>query len=224
VPDNTRELAHQFRDLDQQRQAGTLGMWIFLTSELMFFGGLFLGYTVYRLQYPAEFAAASSRLNLVLGGINTIVLLTSSLTMALAVHFARLDRRSACIGCLTLTAMLGAAFLVVKGFEYRADYDDLLMPGVAFDDAEWSVLGLRPERVRLFLIFYYAMTGVHALHLAIGIGAVAIVASLAAARRFSATHHAPIEIAGLYWHFVDILWIFLLPLLYLIGPRTLSGD
>lgn len=221
MPAETPRLAHHFADLRQQHEAGTLGMWVFLASELMFFGALFLAYTVYRLMYPAEFAAGSQHLNLAFGGVNTIVLLTSSLTMALAVHAAHTSATRATTRYLALTAALGTLFLVIKIFEYLSDYHERLMPGVAFDDADWSALGLRPERVKLFLLIYYLMTGVHALHLIIGIGMLLILTVAAARGRYSALHYMPIEVAGLYWHFVDLVWIFLLPLLYMIGVRHL---
>jgi cytochrome c oxidase subunit 3 len=199
--------------LEQQQEAASLGMWIFLATEVMVFGGLFTGYTVYRTQFPAEFAAASKRLDVTFGGVNTVVLLTSSLTMALAVFGAQTRRLKIQQVCLVLTALLGTAFLVIKGFEYHRDYVDNLVPGLAFVDKDWA----HPDRVKLFLLFYYIMTGLHAIHLIIGIGIIGILAFLGRHGRFSAGHYAPIEVGGLYWHFVDVIWIFLLPLLYLIG-------
>jgi cytochrome c oxidase subunit 3 len=208
-------LAPHFADLEQQHEAATLGMWIFLATELMFFGGLFTAYTVYRHRYPEEFAAASTRLNLVFGGVNTVVLLTSSLTMALAVYAARVGRRDWLISCLGLTGLLGAAFLVIKGFEYHGDYADNLVPGLAFVESEWP----KPAGVKLFLLLYYLMTGVHALHLIIGIVLMSVLAALARRGRYSSEYYAPVEVGGLYWHFVDVIWIFLLPLLYMVGVR-----
>jgi cytochrome c oxidase subunit 3 len=214
-------LAHHFADLEQQHEAATLGMWAFLATELMVFGGLFLGYTVYRIAYSADFAAASQHLNVVWGGINTVVLLTSSLTMALAVYAVRTDRSRMLLGCLILTAALGTLFLVFKCFEYYGDYVDNLVPGLAFRDQEWLERGLNPQHVRLFLLFYYLMTGLHALHLIVGIGLLTVLTLLCWRGRFSAAYYAPVEVGGLYWHFVDVVWIFLLPLLYLISIRGL---
>jgi cytochrome c oxidase subunit III len=218
--DNT-PLAHHFADLDQQHEATTLGMWIFLATELMVFGALFTGYAVYRSAYPAEFAAGSGALNLWFGGINTVVLLTSSLTMALAVHETRLGRPKLAATCLFLTALFGTAFLVIKGFEYHGDYRDNLVPGLAFHDVDWLQREprLNPAKVKLFLLFYYIMTGLHAVHLIIGIGLIAVMGVLAWHGRFTAEYYGPVEVGGLYWHFVDVVWIFLLPLLYLISQR-----
>ena len=212
-------LAHHFADLEQQHEAAELGMWAFLATELMFFGGLFTGYTLYRLAYPHEFEAASVHLNLAFGGVNTVVLLTSSLTMALALYAIQVGRRDWATWWLALTALLGTAFLVIKGFEYYADYQENLVPGLAFDDSEWLELHLRPGPVKLFLMLYYIMTGVHALHLIIGIAIMTILAILTWRGRYTPQSYAPIEIGGLYWHFVDLVWIFLLPLLYLAGVR-----
>lgn len=212
-------LAHHFADFEQQHEASTLGMWVFLATELMVFGALFTGYAVYRSRYPAEFAAASGELNLVFGGINTVVLLTSSLTMALAVYGAQTSQRKILVTCLVLTALLGAAFLIVKGFEYYVDYVENLIPGVAFADEAWLRRGLNPGNVKLFLLLYYIMTGIHALHLLVGIVWIVLLATLARRGLFSSGYFAPVEVGGLYWHFVDIVWIFLLPLLYLVGVR-----
>jgi cytochrome c oxidase subunit 3 len=221
-------LAHHFRDLGQQHETNTLGMWLFLATELMVFGALFTGYTVYRGLNPHEFEAASEKLNVVFATVNTVVLLTSSLTMALAVHAAAARRRMPLVWLLVATALLGTAFLVIKGFEYAEDYQEKLVPNLAFDDHEWHEWNdhdghketLRPERVKLFLMFYYIMTGLHAIHLIIGIGIIGTLALLAWRGHYTEGYHAPVEVGGLYWHFVDVVWIFLLPLLYLIGTRT----
>ena len=213
---NTEGLASHFADLEQQHEAATLGMWIFLATELMFFGGLFTAYAVYRHTHAEEFTAASARLNLIFGSVNTVVLLTSSLTMALAVYAARIGRREWLTTCLAVTALLGIAFLVIKGFEYHGDYVEGLVPGLAFDDGEWD----KPAGVQLFFLLYYIMTGVHALHLIIGIALLTILAILAWRGRYTSANHATVEVAGLYWHFVDVIWIFLLPLLYMVGVRS----
>ena len=213
-------LAHQFDDLAQQHEAGTLGMWLFLATELMVFGALFTGYAAYRCAYSREFEEASRHLNLLFGGVNTLVLLTSSLTMALAIRAAQLDKRKAVVGCLTLTVLLGTAFMVLKGIEYYSDYLDNLVPGLAFEPQKWADLSLRPERVELFLLLYYIMTALHALHLIVGIAVLIVMIVLTRRGSFTPEHYAPLEVSGLYWHFVDIVWIFLLPLLYLIGTHT----
>lgn len=215
---NNSTLAHHFADLEQQHEIAVLGMWIFLATELMVFGALFTGYAVYRAQFPAEFMAGSGKLNIWFGGINTVVLLSSSLTMALGVYGAQLGRRNFVVICLALTALLGTAFLVIKGFEYYHDYVEGLVPGLSFNDQDWPP-PLHPEKVILFLFFYYAMTGLHGIHLLIGVSIMTILTILAWRGRFTPQYYGPIDVVGLYWHFVDVVWLFLLPLLYLIGPR-----
>jgi cytochrome c oxidase subunit 3 len=204
-------LAHHFDDLEQQHAAASLGMWIFLITEIMFFGGLFVGYTVYRWQYPLAFANASHHVDLWLGALNTAVLLASSLTMALAVYYAQSGKRRAVVVFLILTMLLGSVFLGVKAVEYHHKYVDRLIPGPAF-----SMEGSLTRESQLFFVFYFVMTGMHALHMVVGIGLLATIAVMAGRGRFTREHYAPVEISGLYWHFVDIVWIFLFPLLYLI--------
>ena len=213
-------LARQFDSLEQQREAQLAGMWIFLATEVLVFGALFTGYAVYRTQYPEAFAAASRHLNLLIGGVNTIVLLTSSLTMVLSLYATRAGRRRMQIACLILTALLGTLFMAFKAVEYTLDYRDQLVPGLAFDPQAWIAMNVDPRPVQLFLAFYYIMTGLHAVHLTIGIGILAVQAVLAGRGWFPPENYMPIELAGLYWHFVDVVWIFLLPLLYLVGTRT----
>jgi cytochrome c oxidase subunit 3 len=205
-------LAHQFDDLTQQYEASRLGMWAFLLTEVMFFGGLFVGYTVYRTAYPAGFIAGSQHLDISLGTLNTAVLISSSLTMALAVHAAQGGRRQLLIRCLLLTMLLGLAFLGIKGYEYVHKYHESLVPGVRFRAA-----GPHANEMQVFLILYFIMTGLHALHMLIGLGLLAVLVVLAWRGVLSAEYHTPVEVIGLYWHFVDIVWIFLYPLLYLIG-------
>jgi cytochrome c oxidase subunit 3 len=214
-------VAHQFHDIEQQREAASFGMWVFLSTEILIFGALFTGYAAYRVSYSHDFEAVSGKLNILVGGINTVVLLTSSLTMVLSVYAAHADRQRMLIWCLLLTALLGTTFMVFKAIEYYADYRDNLMPGAAFDANEWYGVA-NPERVKLFLAFYYIMTGLHAVHLTIGIGIMAWLIVLAAKGRFGPARYDPIEVSGLYWHFVDVVWIFLLPLLYLIGTHTIQ--
>jgi len=204
-------LAHHFRDLEQQRDASTLGMWIFLATEVMFFGVLFMGYTAYRAVYYESFAAASHHLKLLLGGINTVVLLSSSLSMALAVHAAQLGRSRALVGFLLVTMLLGTVFLGIKAVEYYAEYEKLLVPGLNF-----AYSGPNPGQVEIFFLLYFFMTGLHAFHLVVGIGLVGSIALLAWRGRYTPAYHTPVELTGLYWHFVDVIWVFLFPLRYLI--------
>lgn len=207
-------VAHQFDDARQQHESSYLGMWVFLATEVLFLGGLFAGYSVYRFVYPDAFRAASRHLYVLLGATNTAVLLCSSLTMALAVGAAQRGRRRALIALLLITMLLGLAFLGIKAVEYYLDYQEGVVPLQGFD---FRLAGPGAGQQRLFFGFYFAMTGLHALHLIIGIGLIGAMAALAWRRRFSAEYSTPIEIAGLFWHFVDIVWVFLFPLLYLIG-------
>jgi cytochrome c oxidase subunit III len=208
-------LAHHFENMEQQREAGTLGMWAFLITEILFFGGLFLAYILYRTKYPGSFAAASAHLDWKLGAANTAVLIISSLTMALAVYSAQVGNRRMLIMFLILTMILGAAFLGVKSFEYHQKYVDHLIPGFLF---EWHGSG-EPGNVQMFYFLYFAMTGVHALHMIVGLGIMTVILVMARRGRFTPEYHSPVEISGLYWHFVDIVWIFLFPLLYLLGAH-----
>jgi cytochrome c oxidase subunit 3 len=204
-----RVVAHQFDDLPQQREADTLGMWVFLATEIMFFGGVFMGYTAYHWAYPEVFAAASKHLDLWLGATNTAVLLTSSLTMAMAVNAAQLGRRQRGILLLVLTAGLGVVFLCIKGIEYHHKFVEHLVPGAGF-----RFPGV--EKAELFFWIYFVLTGLHALHVTIGVGVLGTMTALTWRGKISTENYMAIEITGLYWHFVDIVWVFLFPLLYLI--------
>ena len=207
-------LAEHFDDLEQQRGAAQLGMWVFLATEVLFFGGLFLGYTVYRSRYPEAFAVASHHTEVVLGGANTAILLFSSTLMALAVRAAEFKQRKSLVWLLVGTAFCGTIFMVIKGFEYHTDFVEHLVPGINF---EWH----QPNRAeaQIFFYLYFAMTGLHAIHVTGGICILVVFALLARRGKFTTGHHTPVEIAGLYWHFVDVVWIFLFPLLYLAGHR-----
>jgi len=205
-------LAHQFDDLGQQKEAAIFGMWVFLVTEVMFFGGMFTGYTVYRFKYHEAFMAGSDHLDLLLGGINTAVLILSSLTMAMAVHAAQLSKRRALMTYLVLTMLLGSVFLGIKVVEYSHKFHEHLVPGPHF-----AFPGTDPQHSQLYFSFYFAMTGFHALHMIVGIGLLAVILWMSYKGRFNAEYHNPVEVSGLYWHFVDIVWIFLFPLLYLVG-------
>ena len=187
-------------------------MWIFLATEVMFFGGMFLGYAVYRGVYHPAYAQASRHLDVLLGGINTAVLLCSSLTMALAVHAAQLGGRRTVVLFLLATMLLGSVFLGIKGLEYYHKYEERLIPGSHF---EFS--GPNTNHAQIFFSFYFVMTGMHALHMIIGVSLLSVILYFAARGRYGPEYHNPVEISGLYWHFVDIIWIFLFPLLYLLG-------
>jgi cytochrome c oxidase subunit III len=210
-------LQHQFETLVQQDDAASLGMWVFLVTEILFFGGLFGTYAVYRSAYPRAFAAGSRELHIWLGTINTAVLITSSFTMALSVHAAQTGSRRLVSLFLVLTMALGIAFLGIKGIEYAKEFAERHVPGGSFQFA--------PEYAReaqIFFSLYFVMTGLHALHMIIGIGVLLTMLWFSSRGRFSAEYCTPLEVAGLYWHFVDIIWIFLLPLLYLVGRHGAS--
>jgi len=208
-------LAHQFEDLEQQHEAASLGMWIFLATEVMFFGGIFAGYAIYRNLYLPGFEAGSHMLNVTIGAVNTAVLICSSLTMALAVRAAQMGKRNALVTFLILTIALGLAFVIIKlTLEWRHDYLEGFAPGLNFTFA-----GANAKSVELFFCFYFIMTGVHALHMVIGVGVLGVLLIQAWKGHFGPDHFNAVEGAGLYWHFVDIVWIFLFPLLYLIGGR-----
>ena len=235
-------LSHQFDDVEQQRQASTLGIWLFLITEVMFFGGLFCGYTIYRWQHPEGWIVGSHLLNITLGGINTAVLLLSSLTMVLSVWAAQAGKsRHVQAFWIIATMVLGAVFLGIKVVEYKAKIEHHLVPNASFhfDPAHVStphgeahapdvpsgedhnfqqaLKTVNPNHVRLFYSFYFTMTGMHAIHMIIGEAILAVMLWMALKGKFHAAYNNPLEVTGLYWHFVDIVWIFLFPLLYLIG-------
>jgi cytochrome c oxidase subunit III len=206
-------LQHHFDDMAQQIEASTLGMWVFLVTEIMFFGGLFAAYLVYRHAWPEGFAEASHHLNVTWGAVNTIVLIVSSLTMALAVRSAQISAPAKTqVAWIGATMLLGATFLGVKAIEYTDKFTHHLVPGPNF---RWE--GKHPAPAEIFYSLYFCMTGLHALHMIIGLGIMSVIGVMAWRRQFDEDYYTPVEIAGLYWHFVDIVWIFLFPLLYLIG-------
>jgi cytochrome c oxidase subunit 3 len=204
--------AHQFETAEQQYETSTLGMWAFLVTEIMFFGGLFAGFVVYVSFYAEGFALGSRHLDLTLGTVNTLVLLGSSLTMALAVRSAQLGRRNRLLLFLALTLGLGLVFLGIKSVEYSHKFHEHLVPGPRF-----HVDSPLANNVQLFFSFYFAMTGMHALHMLVGAGLLTWLMVGAARNRFSSEYFTPVEVTGLYWHFVDIVWIFLFPTLYLVA-------
>ncbi len=225
----TGHLAHHFETLGQQHEAATLGMWMFLATEILFFGGVFTAYTVYRGAFGTGFSQASEELLTWVGGLNTAVLLSSSLTMALGVYFARANQRRWLVLCVGLTLLFGAAFLGIKFTEYAIDYREGLIPRLSWNADRWQEVAEKlhakgtvttaaslNREAQVFMIFYFLLTGLHAVHMLIGMGL--LVWLLVRARRgdFSAEYFTPVEVVGLYWHFVDIVWIFLFPLLYLI--------
>lgn len=225
-------LEEQYGSLKQQHETAAFGMWVFLATEVMFFGTLFIAVAVYRAKAPEAVEAASVHLNWLIGGINTIVLLVSSLLMALAVRSGQLGDQRRLYRFLIATALLGVLFLCLKGVEYYQDYVENLIPGWKFDSHEWLVPKNPKDRpltaeqigyVQIFLVLYWTMTGFHALHVTIGIGVILTMAILTSRGHFSAEYSTPVEVTGLYWHFVDLVWIFLFPTLYLLGTHTLGS-
>lgn len=251
-------LKHHFDNLEQQHAAERLGMWMFLATEVLFFGGLFGGYTVYRIWYPEAFAVASSHLNQTIATINTVLLITSSLTMTLAIRSARFGNKGSLYRNLLLTAGLGTAFMVMKGFEYAEDFHEQYVPGVIFQRAhasatesvagmsrleaeeyfkkntshpEWAreiVLAnqgknfgdpgyVSADHVQLFLCFYYIMTGIHGIHIIVGIGCILWLVLETYRDKIPPANYSTVEVVSLYWHLVDAIWLFLMPLLYLAG-------
>lgn len=251
---------HHFDDMEQQRETTTLGMWSFLVTELMMFGGLFFAYTLYRWNFHAAYMVGSSHLNVVLGTANTFVLLFSSLTMALGVHAAALRNRKALVGWLLCTLVLGTAFIGIKAKEWTDDYHEGLVPVLSWHPEEWEPKDLasdlvgpelaqnRPElsvssvagspqglrsaaenannpgrlgdtfarQVMMYFFLYFCMTGLHAIHMIVGLLVVGTAIIMGSRGAFTNGNDQPVEIVGLYWHFVDIVWVFLFPLLYLV--------
>ena len=242
-------LQHHFDTMAQQKEAAVIGMWVFLLTEILFFGGLFVAYMVYRIWYFDAFAEASRRLSLFWGGLNTAVLIGSSLTMAMAVRCAQTNQRKATVTWLILTTILGMVFLGVKVIEYRDKFEHHHVPGYNFQWAgeheaapaaaagaehaaapaegaagEHRQLSLNAEQLQLttqiYFSLYFTMTGLHALHMIIGIGLMSVITWMAWQGKLDAEYYTPVELSGLYWHFVDIVWIFLFPLLYLVERHT----
>jgi len=240
-------LAHHFDSYEQQRQSASLGVWVFLVTEIMFFGGLFTAYILYRSKFPEAFIAGSHQLDVTLGTVNTVVLIFSSLTMAMAVRSAQLGKSKAIVAFLVATIVLGSIFLGIKATEYHHKWVEHLIPGETFHLEEahipthhgkpivsnlpTGIVGASRADValptplpsdiqahtQLFFFLYFAMTGLHAFHMIIGLGLLAWLIRPSWRGRFDANNHNYVEGIGLYWHFVDIVWIFLFPLLYLVG-------
>lgn len=211
-------LAHHFEDLDQQNESAVLGMWLFLAQEILFFGGLFAVYFVYRVKYPEAWAAGSSLLDIRYGGFNTVVLLVSSFTMAVSVNAAQTGKQQRLMIGMLITLALGLVFLGVKYIEYSEKWAHHLVPGPYFqyhtEIAKYA--DADPGHVQIFFCLYFVMTGMHAFHMVVGAGLLIWLLSLGYKGHFGPHRFMKIELFGFYWHFVDIVWVFLFPLLYLI--------
>lgn len=201
-----------FKHLSLETQS--MGMWVFLMSEIMFFGAVFAAYAIYRHAYPQVFEEGSNHLDLLLGSINTAVLLTSSLCMALAVNSAARGLRKQLVFFLVATIVLGVLFLGIKFIEYSKEFSEHLFPGGVF-----IYPGRDPAQAKIFFSLYFTLTGLHAVHMIIGILMIVVLTYFAWRGKFSPEYFGPVDMIGLYWHFVDIVWIFIFPLLYLVGPK-----
>ncbi len=213
--DHPTHLQHHFVSSEQQFDAAKLGMWLFLITEVLLFSGMFVAYAVYRVWHPEVFSAASHVLNPIMGGLNTLVLLGSSFTVALSIHSAQTDDRKALVRYLVITVALACVFLVVKYFEYTSKFEHGVFPGAYFDP-HGDYLKYKIPYAAQFFSIYFVMTGIHGVHVLVGIGVISWMAVRAARGEFSSAYYTPVELSGLYWHLVDIIWIFLFPLLYLI--------
>ncbi|MBD3233310.1 MAG: cytochrome c oxidase subunit 3 family protein [candidate division Zixibacteria bacterium] len=205
-------LAHHFSDVEQQRESAKFGMWVFLLTEVLLFGGLFMAYAIYRAWNPDMFYNAHKALNIYMGTANTFVLIASSVTMALSIRSMQLDKRKQTIGFLIATLALACIFLVIKYFEYSHKFHVGQLPGKYY-----SYTGIKGTNPHIFFGIYFGMTGLHGLHVLAGMSAIVWVLIKTVKKKFSAEYYTPVEMVGLYWHLVDLIWIFLFPLLYLIG-------
>lgn len=210
-PTRPAHLQHHFVDSDQQFNASKLGMWVFLVTEILFFGGLFAAYVIYRAWYPDLYIQASTQLNTLWGAVNTAVLIGSSLTVAMAIRSAQTNDNRGVFLNLVITLVLAFVFMVIKYFEYTHKFELGIFPG-----GHYTFEGIEHPKANIFFSIYYMMTGLHGLHVIIGIGLMVWLAIKAKNNAFSAEYYTPVEMVGLYWHLVDIIWIFLFPLLYLI--------
>jgi cytochrome c oxidase subunit 3 len=206
----------QFADHRQQSEVAELGMWVFLSTEVLFFGALFLLYSAYRFGYPAGFVEAARHTNITIGVINTAILLTSSFAVAWAIEAIKAENRRAGAILLLAAALLGFVFLGLKAFEYLEEYHEHLVPGISFQFS-----GAHANSIELFFVFYFVSTGMHAIHLLIGIAALLVLARRAERGDFFSKYASPAVVTGLYWHFVDLIWIFLFALIYLPGRSSL---
>lgn len=211
-PSTILELREQYSTPEQQRDTASVGMWVFLITEVMLFGGLFTAYTVYRILFPHDFDIGSSEMETTLGAINTAVLICSSFTMALAVYSAEIGKEKLLMLFLVLTMVIGMLFLGIKFTEYYDHWRDHKVPGFWFEQTVGNT-----AHVQMFFVFYFIMTGLHAVHMIIGISILSVLLFRAVLGQFTAGYHTPIDLGGLYWHFIDIVWVFLYAIFYIPG-------
>lgn len=210
-------LHHQYEDIGQQNESYIVGMWTFLVTEVMFFGAFFLMYTVYRMYYQRDFFLAHEHLNIPLGAVNTMILLLSSFFMVMAVQGAQLKNRNQVIGNLGLVQLCAMGFLTIKYFEYSEKFHDKLVPGVNFVQDPAVLHGANLNHAQIYYGLYFGMTGLHAVHILVGMLVIGSLMAMWLKRDPLVTKDfVPTELVGLYWHFVDLVWIFLFPLMYLL--------
>ena len=215
-----RALQHHFADMEQQQETSTFGMWMFLLTEIMFFGGLFTAYLVYRASYYQAFVEGSQKMNIWLGATITAVLICSSLTMALGVRAAQTGKPKLMVILLLITVLFGLGFLGIKAVEYHEHWENHEFPGPNFHfETADKTAPTDPQHTQIYFSLYWAMTGLHALHMVIGVGLVGWIIIAGLMRTYTPSYYTPVEIVGLYWHFVDLVWIYLFPLLYLISKK-----
>jgi cytochrome c oxidase subunit 3 len=211
-PPSALELREQFSTPDQQRQTAMVGIWVFLITEVLLFGALFTAFTVYRISDPQAFDLGSKDMDALLGSVNTGVLICSSFTMALSVYFAEVGNQKMLMMFLLLTMFIGAVFLAIKFTEYHSHYVDHKVPGFWFEEH-----GPHAAKIEMFFVLYFIMTGLHAVHMTIGLASLTVLLFRTAIGSITAEYHTPIEVGGLYWHFIDIVWIFLYAIFYIPG-------
>lgn len=211
---NYFEVAHHFRDATQQYDSAKQGIWLFMVTEILMFGGLFVAYAIFHTIYPEMFAEGARQLDWKMGFLNTIVLVTSSLTMALGIHFLQVRKKNQAILSLALTVVLGLVFMVVKYLEYSHKFHLGFLPGKFLEPAHVQAVH---QNLGLYFGFYFCMTGLHGIHVLLGMGLITWVAIRAAKGQFGPEFYTPVEGVGIFWHIVDLIWIFLFPLLYLVG-------
>ena len=210
--DHPANLAHHFSEVEQQKESAKLGMWLFLLTEVLLFGGLFCFYAIYRSWNPDIFHNAHVFLDVTMGTINTVVLITSSVTMALAIRSLQLDQKRAALWFLWSTLILAGVFLVIKYFEYSHKFHLGQLPGKYY-----TFEGIEGTNPHIFFSVYFLMTGLHGIHVIAGMGVIASLIVRTYRNQFSSQYYTPVEMTGLYWHLVDLIWIFLFPMFYLIG-------
>lgn len=210
----TLALREQFRTPAQQRETATFGMWIFIITEAMLFGGMFTAYAVYYMRDPQGFIKGSGEMEYLIGAVNTAILICSGLTMTLAIYFAGRGKEMRCALLLLSTMLIGGIFLALKFYEYYLHYREHKVPGLLFEES-----GSHADQVQLFFVFYFLMTGLHAIHMLIGLGILTVMVYRSVLGSITAEYHTPIDVAGLYWHFIDVVWVFLFAIFYVPGAH-----